>query len=67
MPKQTHPESFKQCPHCGVQLIRCAVCVKEFPAVRSDAKTCSDACRQRLVYRNRKNRPARDDQQEVTA
>ena len=31
----------------------CAICGKEFDAARSDARTCSPACRQRLYRLNR--------------
>jgi len=40
------------CPAVGVALVRpCESCGRDFRAQRSDARTCGDACRQRLRYR----------------
>ena len=63
---QRNPNSFKQCGECGIELVRCDVCAKTFPALRADSTTCSNNCRQRKKYRADRARPARDDHQEVT-
>jgi hypothetical protein len=40
------------CPAIGVALVQsCESCGRDFRAKRSDARTCGDACRQRLSYR----------------
>jgi hypothetical protein len=45
-----HPGS--RCPAVGVALVQtCAGCGRDFRARRSDARTCGDACRQRVRYR----------------
>jgi hypothetical protein len=41
-----------RCPAVGVALVRpCQGCGRDFRSQRSDARTCGDACRQRLRYR----------------
>lgn len=45
----------KVCKSCARPIYQCANCSKEFFPMRSDAITCSDACRVQRVY-NRKHK-----------
>ncbi len=54
--KPSAPEDHRNLARCHIRALTCAHCGGTMLALRSDARYCSDACRQ-AAYRARRRRP----------